>query len=170
MSLIWLSSCNNLRENSSRFGWIELGEVSQICRIEPDNNARPAEAANLRRNMKNLLKISALAAVLAASASFASAETIQLGSYATSGSALGNANTALNYAGFQAVSTTPSSGTGTSYFLDPSTPVWNAALPNSTWVGYQPTAGPIGTVNPAFGYYTFTTTFTAASSAPYSGS
>lgn len=110
--------------------------------------------------MKNLLKISALAAVLVASATFASADTIQLGSYATGGASLGNANTAMNYAGYQASSTTPSSGTGTSFYLDPGT-TWAGPVANSTWVGATATAGPVGTVNPDFGYYTFTTTFTA---------
>jgi hypothetical protein len=36
------------------------------------------------------------------------------------------------------------------------TPTWAAAIPGSTWVGIAPTAGPTGTVNPAFGTYTFT--------------
>ncbi|WP_213805573.1 PEP-CTERM sorting domain-containing protein [Granulicella sp. dw_53] len=112
--------------------------------------------------MKNLLKLSALAAVLVASATFASADPIQiqLGSYATGASNQGNANTAMNYAGYQPVSTAPSSGTGTSYALNPGT-VWSPAITNSTWVGIAPTAGPTGTVNPDFGFYTFNTTFTA---------
>jgi len=110
--------------------------------------------------MKNLLKLSALAAVLVASATFASADTIQLGSYATGQVDAAVTNTAVNYAGFSALSTTPTSGTGTSYLLDPST-VWIAPIAGSTYVGYSPTAGPVGTVNPAFGYYTFNTTFSA---------
>jgi hypothetical protein len=116
--------------------------------------------------MKNFLKISAVTAVLAASAAFASADTLTLGSYgSTAGyvppTAIAVNNTAMNYAGFNASSTTPSTGTGTSYDLNPST-VWTAAVPDSAWVGYTTTAGPVGTVNPAFGYYTFTTSFTAA--------
>ena len=47
---------------------------------------------------------------------------------------------------------------------------WDPAITNSTWVGYSSTAGPVGTSNPAFGYYTFTTNFTAASSSLYTGS
>ena len=109
--------------------------------------------------MKFYSKISALGAVLVMATAFAAADTIQLGSYATGASTLGNANTAMNYAGFSATAT-PSTGTGTSFFLDPST-VWEAAVPNSTWVGYAMTAGPVGTVNPPTGYYTFNTTFTA---------
>jgi hypothetical protein len=38
--------------------------------------------------------------------------------------------------------------------------VWNAALANSQWVGEASTAGPGGT-NPAYGYYTFSSSFTA---------
>lgn len=117
--------------------------------------------------MKLCLKISALGAVLTVATAFAAADTLQLGSYATGQSNMGNVNTAMNYAGFNASSTTPSVGTGSTYFLDPST-VWEAAVPNSTWIGYTSTAGPVGTINPAWGYYTFTTTFTA--NGVYSGS
>jgi hypothetical protein len=117
--------------------------------------------------LKNFLKLSVLAAVLVASATLASAESIQLGSYATAAPSLGNANTAMNFAGFN-VAPVISGGVGTSYFLDPTT-VWAPAVANSTWVGYSSTAGPGGT-NPASGYYTFTTTFTALSTLPYSGS
>ncbi len=46
--------------------------------------------------MKNLLKISVLVAAVVASTTFMSAETIQLGSYATGGSSMGDANTAMN--------------------------------------------------------------------------
>ena len=110
--------------------------------------------------MKNLLQLSALAAVLVASATFASADTIQLGSYATGAGSMGNANTAMNYAGFSSTVTTPTGGTASTYFLDPGG-VWLTPPVGSTYVGYQPTAGPVGTVNPDFGYYTFTTTFAA---------
>ncbi len=109
--------------------------------------------------MKLYSKASFLGAVLIFAAAFASADTIQLGSYATGASSLGDANTAMNYAGFSATNT-PSSGTASSFFLDPST-VWAPAVPNSTWVGYAMTAGPVGTADPALGFYTFTTTFTA---------
>ena len=113
--------------------------------------------------MKRLLEFSALAVALIASSSFVFADTIQLGSFATGASSFGNANTAINYAGFSATSTTPSSGIGSSFTLNPGT-VWLAPVANSTWVGYASTAGPVGTVNPALGYYTFTTNFTATAS------
>jgi hypothetical protein len=98
----------------------------------------------------------------------ACADTIQLGSFATGASSLGDANTAMNYAGFNAGSATPSAGTATTYALAPGT-LWANPAANSTWVGFAPTAGPVGTVNPNYGYYTFTTSFTALSTSPYSG-
>src|SRR5438874_365221 len=119
--------------------------------------------------MKLFSQISALGAVLVLSTAFASADTIQLGSYATGAGSMGNANTAINYAGFQAIpqpvpsplpAPTPQSGTAFSYFLDPGS-VWAPAVANSTWVGFSPTAGPVGTSNPNYGYYTFNTTFDA---------
>jgi len=126
--------------------------------------------------MKNILKISALAAVLVASATFASADTIQLGSYATGAASLGNANTALSFTGFVAGANTgpatvfaPTNGAPAStYTLDPAG-VWIAPIAGSTYVGSTPNSGPgASTVNPAFGYYTFSTTF--AASGVYSGS
>jgi hypothetical protein len=117
--------------------------------------------------MKRFMKVSALAVALVASSTFVFADTIQLGSFATGGSSLGNNNTAANYAGFSLTPTT-SAGIGNTFTLDPST-VWAGPIPNSTWVGFASTAGPVGTVNPALGYYTFTTNFTAASTGPYSG-
>jgi hypothetical protein len=110
--------------------------------------------------MKRFLKISALAVTLAASSSFVLADTIQLGSFATGASSLGNANTAINYAGFSSTPTA-SVGIGNSFTLAPGTS-WLAPVANSTWVGFASTAGPVGTVNPPQGYYTFTTNFTAA--------
>jgi PEP-CTERM motif len=123
-----------------------------------------------RRNpLTSFLKFSAVAAILVASSNLASADSIQLGSYATGASSMGDANTAINYAGFSTSSTTPSVGIGSSFFLAPDT-VWDPAMTNSTWVGYASTAGPVGTSNPAIGYYTFTTNFTSTSSGLYSGS
>jgi hypothetical protein len=120
--------------------------------------------------MKNFLKISALAAVLVASATFASADTIQLGSFSTtSGNNLGNANSALTYTGYvvgintgpATVSAPTNAFVAPTYTLNPGT-VWIAPLTNSTYVGSTAASGPVGTVNPAFGYYTYTTTFLAS--------
>jgi PEP-CTERM motif len=118
--------------------------------------------------MKCFLKVSVVTAVVFASSTFLAAEAIQLGSFATGATSLGNSNTAINFAGFSAVSTTPSAGVGASFTLAPST-IWMAPAPNSTWVGPTATAGPVGTSNPAMGYYTYTTNFTASSTGPYAG-
>jgi PEP-CTERM motif len=120
--------------------------------------------------MKRFIKVSALAVVLVASSTFVYADTIQLGSFATGASSLGNNNTATNFAGFNPTLPTVSAGVGNTFTLNPGTPVWGGPITNSTWVGSTATSGPVGTVNPAFGYYTFTTNFTAASTGPYSGS
>jgi len=98
------------------------------------------------------------------------ADTIQLGSFATGALSLGNNNTATNFSGFNPTLPTPSAGVGNTFALNPGTPTWGGPIANSTWVGSTATSGPVGTVNPAFGYYTFTTNFTAASTGPYSGS
>jgi hypothetical protein len=121
-------------------------------------------------HMKRSLKVSALAVALAVSSTFVLADTIQLGSFATGASSLGNLNTATNFAGFNATLPTVSAGIGNTFALNPGTPVWGGPITNSTWVGSTATAGPVGTVNPAMGYYTFTTNFTAGSTGLYSGS
>jgi hypothetical protein len=118
--------------------------------------------------MKRSLKVSALAVALVLSSPFVLADTIPLGSFATGAAAMGNLNTAMNFAGFNSTSMTPSVGTGTSFTLNPSN-VWGGNITNSTWVGSSATAGPVGTSNPAFGFYTFTTNFTALSPGLYSG-
>jgi hypothetical protein len=118
--------------------------------------------------MKRFMKVSALAVALVASSTFVFADTIQFGSFATGASSLGNNNTVSNFAGFSTLPTV-SAGIGNTFALNPST-VWAGPITNSTWVGFASTAGPVGTVNPAFGYYTFTTNFTALSTGPYAGS
>jgi hypothetical protein len=111
--------------------------------------------------MISFLKLSTAALVVFAS-TFATADTIQLGSYATGASSFGDANSALSFAGFSAVSAMPSTGSASTYTLSPAS-TWGAAAANSTWVGSTATAGPVGTVNLPLGYYTFNTTFTALS-------
>jgi hypothetical protein len=120
--------------------------------------------------MKYLGTITILGAVLAASAPFAYATPIQLGSYATHGSSQGNANTSMSVTGVDLTSGTPtglgsltSPGSSTTFALNPNG-VWASALTDSTWVGEASTAGPgsgSGFVNPAYGYYEFQTTFDA---------
>jgi hypothetical protein len=122
-------------------------------------------------------KIAILGAVLAASASLASASTI--GSYGTGAAAGPDINTALNYGGFVAnngalstFATNPSadiqSGTGTTYNIGAGAP-WANAISGSSWVSYalgtNPASGP--SVVAPNGYYTFTTTFGVAASGLY---
>jgi len=123
----------------------------------------------------NLLgKLTILGAVLSASATLAYATPIQLGSYATGNSSQGNANSALSLSGVDLTSGWPSGspsfttpGSSATYSLNPTT-VWASALSDSTWVGAAATAGPGGSVNPAYGYYEFTSTF-AATAGTYDG-
>ncbi|MDQ2841972.1 MAG: PEP-CTERM sorting domain-containing protein [Acidobacteriota bacterium] len=127
--------------------------------------------------MKFLGKFTILGAVLAASATLASATPIQLGSYATGASSMGNANSALSLTGVDHTGTTPTSvgtftspASSTTYALNPNG-VWASALSNSTWVGDASTSGPgsgLGYVNPAYGYYEFASTF-SATAGTYSG-
>jgi hypothetical protein len=136
--------------------------------------------------MKHLGKLAVLGAVLAASVPFASADTI--GSYATQGGSAGtDVNTAMTLTGYLfnnfgnkapftpdpipnfTGATTPTGNlaasqdpTGHTWNLGTNPGTWAAALPNSTWVGITPTAGP-NPANPLSdnigqGYYTFSTT------------
>jgi hypothetical protein len=138
-------------------------------------------------------KLVVLGAVLAASASFASADTITLGSFGSAGisgyspTITGLSNTAVMYVNSDQV-TTVAAIPATPVFGVPPTPVeavdlnpngvWAGPLgpastpttgPTSSWVGINSTAGPQNTVNPQYGYYEFTTTFTAGSTGTYAG-
>jgi hypothetical protein len=122
--------------------------------------------------MMNFRKLALLGAVFAASVPLASATTITLGSYSTTGTAGTDINTAMTWNGYSSFTTPPAdpqpfkapSSTGTfgtaptTYTLNPAG-VWAANLPNSTFVGEAANAGP-GGVNPPYGYYTYNTTFT----------
>jgi hypothetical protein len=135
--------------------------------------------------MKNLLKISALAAVLVASATYASADPIQLASYATGqgASAPGAANSALAFSPTTPLGITPYtatspfngystqndgfSGPGTVALTGVVTPTWSAAMTGSQWVSLAqtgpdtPEAGQPGGHYAPDGNYYFTSTFTA---------
>ena len=120
--------------------------------------------------MNYLGKLTVLGAVLAASTTLAFATPLQLGSYATGASSQGDANSALRLTGVDLTGTVPTGApvfgspiSSPTYSLNPSN-VWASPLSNSTWVGEAPTAGPgsgSGFVNPAYGYYEFTSTFDA---------
>jgi hypothetical protein len=103
-------------------------------------------------------KLTTLGAVLVVGTAFASADTVQLGSFGTTSSSQGNANSALAFSG--APSTTYNIGTGG---------VWTAAGANSSWVAQNAGDCPgCGNVE-ANGTYTFSTTFDLTS-ADYAGS
>lgn len=109
--------------------------------------------------MKLFAKLSALGVALVMTASFASADTIQLGSYGTSAPNLGNQNSALVYEGGPS-STTYDIGTGG---------IWASPVANSSWVSQNPNSAPNGGYIAPNGTYTFSTTFTLASDM-YAGS
>jgi hypothetical protein len=143
--------------------------------------------------MMNFSKLAVLGVAIAAAAPFASADTIVLGSFGSSAGLYNPGTITVNNSATQLVgdelftsdvipgppasyglpapvalsSFTP---VGTeSVDLNPETPTWNAALPNSSWVGVNANAGPQSTSNPEYGYYDFQSTFTAANGS-YAGS
>jgi PEP-CTERM motif len=99
-------------------------------------------------------KLSTLGAALVLTTAFASADTLQISSFAT-GNTVGADNTATKYVGPSAITPT------TTYALDPGNPLtgWTAAIGNSQWVSYDPGTGPTGSVISPNGKYTYTTTF-----------
>ncbi len=107
--------------------------------------------------MQPYSKLSALGAVLVLSTAFASANTIQIGSYATGDPAGSFGNTSV------AFDSGPLGTPPTTYALTNVTPTWHAALGSSEWVGSTATSGPDGTVDPPKGTYVYSTTFMADS-------
>ena len=113
--------------------------------------------------MRLFSKLSALGAVLVLTTAFASADTIQLGSYGQNANGItvtGNANSALQISG------------GSTYNIGDGG-VWHAAIGSasnlSSWVSQDPGNCPgCGNVEPN-SIYTYTTTFTLANSL-YAGS
>ncbi len=108
--------------------------------------------------MKRYSKASVFGAVLVLSTALASADTIQLGSFATGGANLGNKNSAVAFVGLPT----------TTFQLNPGI-VWAAPGINSVWVSNNANSGPGGSVIEAPGTYSYITTFILASS-NYSGS
>ncbi len=140
--------------------------------------------------MKNLGKLAVLGAVLSASASFAFAESITLGTYGSTGlsgysPAVSVTNGATTYIGSQTSTSDTSSCGGASYCLPAYTgntstagteavelspgAVWSGPISNSAWVGINANAGPVSTSNPQYGYYEFQSTFTANGGSAYGG-
>jgi hypothetical protein len=107
--------------------------------------------------MKLFSKCSALGAVLILTTVFASADTLQLGSYGTNATPTG-ANSALTFAG--QTSTTYNIGTGG---------VWTNPVGTSSWVSQNPQNFPGGSSVEPFGTYTFSSTFSLTNDS-YAGS
>jgi hypothetical protein len=128
--------------------------------------------------MKLYSKISALGAVMVLTTAFAAADSIQLGSYGTGTSAMGNSNSALAFSpttpggitpysggSFGGFTTQTGSGTTTTVNLTNVAPTWNAALSSSQWVSFgqtgpdTPETSQPGGDFAADGNYFFTSTF-----------
>ena len=102
-------------------------------------------------------KFFSLGAVVVLSTAFASANTIQIGSYATGDPAGSFGNSSVDF------DSGPIGTPPTTFALTNVTPTWHAALGSSEWVGSTATSGPDGTVDPPKGTYVYSTTFTATS-------
>jgi hypothetical protein len=130
--------------------------------------------------MKNIGKLAVLGAVLAASASFAHADTIEAASYGVAGlsgyspSVITTGNTIMTYDGaitFASVAAMQTAyptnapttgfvgGPSSAFDLSPGATVWPGPLTSSSYVGVANTSGPVGTVDLKYGFYEFTTTF-----------
>jgi hypothetical protein len=119
---------------------------------------------------KFALALLALATALAITPA-AFATPIQLGSYGTLDSSLGNGNTALAYFGYSLnqPTITASLGTLTTYNLTSDQSPWAPALSGSSWVSKNAGDGCCGGNAEPNGYYTYTTTFSAIAGASYVG-
>jgi len=142
--------------------------------------------------MKNLLKLSALAAVLVASATYASAAPITLTSAAGTGAS--HTNGALEFNGFQQHNfTIPDTGfsgtlgslslglsgtgaptlpTSATFAIGTGTPAgtWGGPIPGSTWVSFNGNTAPGGSLSATNGYYEYETDFLTTGGALWSGS
>jgi len=116
--------------------------------------------------MKLFSKLSALGVVFVVATTFASADSLQIGSYGSDGGNFGNVNTVLTNAAQQSFAYNDGFGygqlpnTGTVDLASDGS-VWSTALPNSSWVSWAQT-GPESNpfVNTPNANYYFTSTFT----------
>jgi PEP-CTERM motif len=95
-------------------------------------------------------KLSTLAAALVLTTAFASADTLQISSYAT-GDNVGANNTSTAFVGFPTKTVAVNPGNPTTG--------WHAALGNSEWVSYGQTGPTAGSIVSPDGLYLYTTTF-----------
>ena len=84
--------------------------------------------------MKRFLRFTAMAAVLVASATFASADTIQISSFGTGDSAMGNNNTSVAYNGFIAQANPPYPANPSSFLsTNPAASTFNIGTGGGVW-------------------------------------
>ncbi len=134
--------------------------------------------------MNKLCKFSAMAGLLVAATTYASADTVTLLSYGSTAAVPSvcsgaNCNTALNYAGSVVTSADndlvptagdiATGGTGATYNLTTGGGIWAGPIGSSSWVSENPNSEPGGGFVAPDGYYAYTTTFTANGGA-YTGS
>lgn len=126
--------------------------------------------------MNLIARLSALAAIVATSATIASANPLTLDSFGNIGAQVsGAANSALAYQGYNpSITYATAGGTltggGSSYSLNmpAGQNTWAAALPNSFYVSSNPGDGPGGSNTEANGTYVYTSTFNLGSG-PFAG-
>jgi len=134
--------------------------------------------------MNRCSKLFALGSVLILGTAFAAADTILLGSYATSPGTNpgGFGNTATSFspttpsgitpftgAGFPTGTQPGNGGTGT-VILSNVTPVWAGPLGSSEWISYAQTGPGTPAMNPPNGNYYFVSTFSTLPGETYTGS
>lgn len=123
--------------------------------------------------MNLIARLSALATIVATSATLASATTLTLDSFGNNGAqATGAANSALVYQGYNPSTTYATTGgtltgAGSSYSLNlpAGQTTWTNALPNSFYVSNNPADGPGGSNTEANGTYVYASTFNLGSGA-----
>lgn len=112
--------------------------------------------------MRMYLKSFALGAALMVGTAFAVADTIASSSTTTTFNGFIFSGVTPPPGPYPSPGTFPPSLPGTATFnLNPGT-AWEGPFAGSSWVGSTATSGPVGTVNPQFGYYLYGFQFTSA--------
>ena len=109
--------------------------------------------------MKPLRTLVVSSALILALQISAHADTILLGSYGTGAANSGVINTAVLYS---ATTSTVNTGSTITYDISPDA-IWHAALPNSSYISFDPGTGPGGNYVAPNGDYFYTVAFTLTS-------
>ena len=115
--------------------------------------------------MKPLRTLVVSSALILALQISAHADTILLGSYGTGAANSGVINTAVLYS---ATTSTVNTGSTITYDISPDA-IWHAALPNSSYISFDPGTGPGGSFVAPNGDYFYTVAFTLTSQMASSG-